>query len=90
MHLLTNSRAEPTYQDAEKLTSTLGSYIDKVADFKSADFGGAVVDAEKIASRELQVAIPKGSMTTAQRKVFDAATASAEKKGVKLTVTEIQ
>jgi RHS repeat-associated protein len=79
-----------TYQNTEKLASTLEKYVGKVADFKGATYGKDVVEGSAIKARELQVAIPQGSMSAAQRDVFNAAAKSAEKQGVKLTVTEIK
>ena len=74
-----------TCQDTEKLASTLGNYVDKVANFKGAAFDGVEIKASQITARELQIAVPKGSMTTAQRDILNATAVSAQKKGVKLT-----
>ena len=81
-----------TYQDTEKLAGTLDKYVDKVANFNGAQYGKDVVEGSKITTRELQVAIPKGSMSAAQQKVFDAAAARAAqlKNPVKLSVTQVQ
>jgi len=62
-----------TYQNAEKLAKTLSDYVDKVASFKGAKLGQDVVEQSAIKARELEVAIPPGSMSAAQQKVFDAA-----------------
>jgi RHS repeat-associated protein len=81
-----------SYQDTEKLAGTLENYVDKVSNFNGATYGKEVVKGSDIAARELQVAIPKGSMSAAQQKVFDAAAARAAnlKNPVKLTVTQVQ
>jgi len=81
-----------TYQDTEKLAGTLEKYVDKVSNFNGATYGNQTVKGSDIAARELQVAIPKGSMSAAQQKVFDTAAARAAnlKNPVKLTVTQVQ
>lgn len=81
-----------TYQNTEKLASTLENYVDKVSNFNGARYGKDIVEGSKITGRELQIAIPKGSMSAAQQKVFDTAAARAAqlKQPVKLTVTQIQ
>ena len=79
-----------TYQDTAKLAKTLDGYIGKVAKFNGAKYGKDVVEASAIKARELQVAVPTGSMSDAQKAVFDAASANAQKQGVRLTVTEIR
>src|SRR6185437_7023249 len=79
-----------TYQNIEKLASTLDNYIGKVANFKGGKYGKDVVEETAIKARELQVAIPKGSMSAAQQDVFNAAAKSAQKQGVKLTITEVR
>jgi CDI toxin restriction endonuclease-like domain len=81
-----------TYQDTEKLASTLDNYVDKVANFNGAKYGTQAVEGSEITARELQVAIPKGGMSAAQQKVFDAAAARAAKlpNPVKMTVTEVK
>jgi hypothetical protein len=79
-----------TYQDAGKLASKLNGYVDKVASFKGAKLGQTAVEESAVKARELQVAIPQGSMSAAQQSVFNAAAGRAEKQGVKLTVTEVR
>jgi RHS repeat-associated protein len=80
-----------TYQDTAKLAGTLDKYVDKVANFNGARYGTDVVKGSEITARELQVAIPKGSMSAAQQKVFDAAAGRAAqlKQPVKLSVTQV-
>jgi hypothetical protein len=48
------------------------------------------VKGSEVVSRELQVAIPAGSASAAQKQVFANAAAYAEKQHVKLIVTEIK
>ncbi len=79
-----------TYQDMGKLASTLDRYVEKVASFSGAKYGKDVVEGSAIKARELQVAIPEGSMSAAQRSVFNAATANAQRQGVRLTLTEVK
>jgi len=80
-----------TYQDTAKLAGTLDKYVDKVANFNGARYGTDVVKGSEITARELQVAIPKGSMSAAQQKVFDAVAGRAAqlKQPVKLSVTQV-
>jgi hypothetical protein len=81
-----------SYQDAGALASKINGYVDKLAAFNGAKLGQAEVKGSDIASRELQLAVPSGSMTDAQRAVINA---SAERAAnltnpVKITVTEIK
>jgi hypothetical protein len=81
-----------TYQDTKALSGTLEKYVDAVSNFNGAKYGVESVAQSEIAARELQVAIPKGGMTAAQQKVFDAAASRAAKlpNPVKITVTEVE
>jgi hypothetical protein len=60
-----------TYQDTLALGSKLGGYVDKVADFKGADFDGIEIDEDEVTQRVLQVAIQPGVESSAQRAILD-------------------
>jgi len=75
-----------------RLTSTLNRYVDVLSKFEGADLAGVAIgqQGKPIITKELQVAIPSGSMTAAQRGAFEAAAQRAQSKGVELIVTEIK
>ncbi len=79
-----------TYQNLEALATKINGYVDKLAGFNGAKLAQVEVKASEITSRELQLAIPAGGVTDAQRAVLDSATTRAQKMGVKLTVTGVQ
>ena len=81
-----------SYQNAGALASKINGYVDKLAAFNGAKLGQAEVQGSKIASRELQLAIPSGSMTDAQRAVINASAKRAANltNPVKITITEIK
>ena len=76
-----------TYQDAGRLMSTLSRYTNALAEYAGSELGGFRVRAEDITSRTLSIAIPKGSMTSVQRKVIEAARIQASGLGIDLVVT---
>src|SRR6478672_6825829 len=76
-----------TYQDAGRLMSTLSRYINALAEYAGSELGGFRVRAEDITSRTLSIAIPKGSMTSFQRRVIEAARVQARGLGIDLVVT---
>jgi hypothetical protein len=77
-----------TYQDAARLTYRLNDYIDRVATYDGGKLGFTVVDSSAISGRALSLAIPKGSVTAAQRAAIDAARWRAQAFDVDLIVTE--
>ena len=77
-----------TYQNAGSLTSALNRYINLVAEYTGGKLVGFRILPEEIAGRALSLAIPKGSMTGAQRSVFEAARQRANSLGVAFIVTE--
>jgi filamentous hemagglutinin len=79
----------PSYQNMRQLATTLENYIDKVADFNGAARGHVDIRRSDITGRQLQIAIPPGSMSPAQKAVFAAAATEAKIKGVTIIVTEI-
>jgi hypothetical protein len=76
-----------TYQSAERLTYRLNKYIDQIALYDGSESGFLVIESSAIRQRVLSLAIPKGSMTAAQRAAIGAARARAEAFGVDLVVT---
>jgi CDI toxin restriction endonuclease-like domain len=77
-----------TYQDATRLTYRLNDYINKLVFFEGADFGIWEIEPSAINSRVLDLVVPKGSMTAAQRTAIEAAKLRARAFGVNLTVTD--
>jgi hypothetical protein len=67
--------------------STLSRYINALAEYAGGELGGFRVRAEDITSRTLSIAIPKGSMTSFQRRVIEAARVRARGLGIDLVVT---
>jgi hypothetical protein len=76
-----------TYQSAERLTYRLNKYIDQMALYEGSESRIVEIEPSAISKRVLSLAIPKGSMTAAQRAAIEAAKARAEGLGVDLTVT---
>ena len=77
-----------TYQDAARLTYRLNAYIDQLALYDGGQLGFTVVRSSAITDRALSVAIPKGSMSAAQRAAIDAAKVRAQAFDVTLEVFE--
>ncbi len=82
--------AAPSYQSAGRLAGTLDRYVASVAKFNGASFDGTIIKAGQITGRELQVAVPQGSMSAAQQEVFDAAVQRAAQQNVKLITTQVK
>ena len=77
-----------TYQDAARLTYRLNAYIDSVATYDGSVLGSIQILPANISGRALSLAIPKGSMTAAQRSAIDAARTRAQAFGVNLIIKE--
>lgn len=71
-----------TYQDAARLTYRLNAYIDNVATYDGSALGVFDITPSDISGRALSLAIPKGSMTAAQRAVIETARTRAQAFGV--------
>jgi len=67
-----------TYQDAAGLTYRLNQYIDQLALYEGGELGVWKVDPSAISGRVLRVAIPKGSVTSAQQGAIEAAQTRAQ------------
>jgi hypothetical protein len=76
-----------TYQDATRLTYRLNDYINKLIFFDGASFGDYQIEASAINGRMLDLVLPKGNMTAAQRAAISAAKARAKAFDVELIVT---
>jgi hypothetical protein len=69
-----------TYQDEARLTYRLRKYVSDVAEFYGARWANNVVLPSEIKGRALNLVIPKGSMTAAQRDAIEAVRAWARMK----------
>jgi hypothetical protein len=76
-----------TYQNAARLTYRLNAYVDAMALYDGSALGVTEIEASDI-GRALSLAIPKGSMTVAQRAAIEAARVRAQAFGVDLIITE--
>jgi hypothetical protein len=77
-----------TYQDAARLTYRLNAYIDNLATYEGSASGVFDITPSDISGRALSLAIPKGSMTAAQKAAIEAARLRAQAFDVDLIVTE--
>ena len=77
-----------TYQNPARLMSRLNSYLDKLDGFEGAEWGGEEILPEQIKGKSLSVVIPKGSMTSTQRNVFNAARSRAQRLGLNFNFIE--
>jgi CDI toxin restriction endonuclease-like domain len=79
-----------TYHQEQSLTYRLQQSVDKVRDFDGEDFGNIRIDNDDILGRALEVIIPRGSMTDAQRIVFQKVRAKAKRSNrpVNIIITE--
>jgi hypothetical protein len=67
-----------TYQDAARLTYRLNQYIDQLASYEGGTMGVREISPSAITDRVLKVAIPKGSVTSAQQEAIQAAQTRAQ------------
>ena len=67
-----------TYQDAARLTYRLNRYIDQLASYEGGQMGVWEIESSAISDRVLKVAIPEGSVTSAQQGAIQAAQARAQ------------
>ena len=79
----------PTYQNSSALTSTINGYVDKVASFQGASWGGVEIDSSEVVVRQLQLAVPQGAATAAQQAALNAAVSRAQGMGVNLIITPV-
>jgi hypothetical protein len=78
------------YQNDRILAYRLNGYFDKVSEFDGAKFANDIVPFDKITDRVLQLVVPNGSMTDAQRTVIEIARSRARKldRPVDLIITQ--
>jgi hypothetical protein len=67
-----------TYQDAARLMYRLSRYIDQLALYEGGEMGVWKIGPADISGRALKVAIPRGSVTSAQQGAIEAAEARAQ------------
>jgi hypothetical protein len=77
-----------TYQDAARLTYRLTQYIDQLALFDGGKLGFTAIDSSSISGRVLSIAVPKASMTAAQRAAIANAELRANAFDIDLVITE--
>ncbi|MGC1776662.1 MAG: hypothetical protein WBB34_01860 [Xanthobacteraceae bacterium] len=79
-----------TYQNDISLVNRLLQYVENVRDFDGATWGGKEVSADQISGWAVQLIIPKGSTTAAQRAIIDQVREIAKRsnRSVDVIVTE--
>ena len=79
-----------TYQNQASLANRLLQYVEDVRDFDGDDWGGKYVRPDQITGRAVQLIVPRGSMTDAQRAIIDEIREIAKRsnKPVNIIVTE--
>jgi hypothetical protein len=82
--------AFPTCRTETRARYRLNNYFDKVSEFDGAKFADDIVPFNKITDRVLQLVVPNGSMTDAQRTVIETARGRARKldRPVDLIITQ--
>jgi len=78
-----------TYQNTANLASKINSYVDSLASFNGQTWAGRAIEGSEIVGKELQLAIPSGSISVAQKAVIEAATTRAANMGIELITTVI-
>jgi hypothetical protein len=76
-----------TYQSAARLTYRVNNYIGKLALFDGATLDVWEIKSTAIEGRVLSIVVPKGSMTEAQKAVFEAAKLRAKAFDIDLIIT---
>jgi hypothetical protein len=77
-----------TYSNMPTLASTLDRYIGLMAKYDGGKLADIVISSSDIRGRSLNLVVPKGSMTAAQRAVIEAAGARAKALGVDFIISE--
>jgi hypothetical protein len=77
-----------TYQDASRLGYRINDYVNKLVNFRGAQYQKWEVDEDDITSRALKLVIPKGSMTSGQKAAIDGAIERARLRGIGISITE--
>ncbi|MGH7034467.1 MAG: hypothetical protein ACREFL_12115 [Stellaceae bacterium] len=76
-----------TYQDAGRLAYRINDYIGKLADFQGAKYGNVTIKPKDITGRVLDIVVPKGSMTAAQKTTLDIGIRRASDAGIVMRIT---
>jgi RHS repeat-associated protein len=79
-----------SYQNASSLTSLVNGYINKVAEFSGANWGGVSVQAAQIQTRVLNIAIPHGAGNVGQMGVLQSAVQNGASRGVTVLINVIR
>jgi hypothetical protein len=79
-----------SYQNASSLTSLVNGYINKVAEFSGANWGGVSVQAAQIQTRVLNIAIPQGAGNVGQMGVLQSAVQNGASRGVTVLINVIR
>jgi hypothetical protein len=77
-----------TYQNPAQLAYRLNNYVDKLALFEGDEMSGIAIRASDINTRVLDLAVPKGSITSIQNEVLNAARIRARAFSIELRVNE--
>jgi hypothetical protein len=77
-----------TYQDAMRLTYRLNQYINQLALFDGGKLGYTAIDSSAISGRVLSIAVPKATITAAQRAAIATAKLRANAFDINLVITE--
>jgi hypothetical protein len=77
-----------TYQDATRLTYRLNDYVNKLIFFDGATLGDLQIGPSAINGRVLELVMPKGAVTAAQRASVETAKLRARAFGVEMIITE--
>ena len=81
--------AAESYQDIKRLERLLVNHINSVREFKGRNFAKTNITSAMIKGRSLEVAIPRGVATEAQREVIKKMETFAPTRGVTIKFTEI-
>jgi RHS repeat-associated protein len=81
-----------TYKNPQALSTRLSGYVDSLAGWtgQTTPYGGMVIQPGQVTAKTLQVAVPPGSMSTAQQAVFNAAAERARRAGINFMVTPVK
>jgi hypothetical protein len=74
------------YQDGGRLSTRINTYVDQLSIFDGEVWGDEVIKPADITSRILKLAIPEGSVSTAQQGAIQAAKMRAKSLGVDLMI----
>jgi hypothetical protein len=76
-----------TYQDETRLGYRINNYVNDLSAFTGKEYTDWIVKGEDITTRVLNIVVPKGGMSAAQKEAIDAATEHAKSRGIILLTT---